>query len=81
MAIQPGNPDRSLLIQAVHHANPDLQMPPSKRLPKDEIAHLEQWVRIGAPDPRGDKLIASDLAKPKPSDPILGKITGRFGRW
>ena len=52
-AVVPGNPDKSLLITAVRYKDKDLQMPPSdKKLPDNVIADLEQWVRMGAPDPR-----------------------------
>ncbi|HAP07153.1 MAG TPA: hypothetical protein DCR20_04970, partial [Planctomycetaceae bacterium] len=37
-----------LLLQAVEYANPDLQMPPTGRLPADEIGRLQHWVRSGA---------------------------------
>src|ERR1700722_10623180 len=49
-ALQPGNPDKSLLIKAVRYAG--LEMPPNKKLDPKEIAILEQWVKMGAPDPR-----------------------------
>src|SRR5258706_666844 len=53
-AIVPGQPDKSLLIQAVRYTNTDLQMPPkNKKLSAEQIADLEAWVKIGAPDPRG----------------------------
>ena len=51
-SVVPGDPDRSLLIRAVRFTDPDLQMPPKKKLPADQIADLEAWVRNGAPDPR-----------------------------
>jgi hypothetical protein len=51
-ALVPGDPDRSLLVQAVRWEKDDLRMPPKKKLPPEEIAALEQWVRKGAPDPR-----------------------------
>jgi mono/diheme cytochrome c family protein len=52
-AIIAGEPDKSLLIQAVRHADPDLQMPPNeKKLTAAEIADLEAWVQRGAFDPR-----------------------------
>ncbi len=51
-AIEPGNPDHSLLIEAVRYANPDLQMPPKGRLPDGIVADLVTWVRKGAADPR-----------------------------
>ncbi|MFO0816940.1 MAG: PSD1 and planctomycete cytochrome C domain-containing protein [Pirellulales bacterium] len=51
-AVVPGDPDRSRLIQAVRYLDPNLQMPPDERLSDQEIADLERWVKIGAPDPR-----------------------------
>ncbi len=52
-AIVPGNPDKSLLIKAVRYADADLQMPPKgKKLSDQQIANLETWVKMGAPDPR-----------------------------
>ncbi len=51
-AIVPGAPGKSLLVQAVRHQDKNLQMPPKQKLPDAVIADLEQWVRIGAPDPR-----------------------------
>jgi hypothetical protein len=51
-SVVPGDLDRSLLIKAVRFTDPDLRMPPKKKLPADQIADLEAWVRRGAPDPR-----------------------------
>jgi hypothetical protein len=51
-AVVPGYPDKSLLIQAVRYTDADLQMPPKKQLSEAQIADLEQWVKMGAPDPR-----------------------------
>jgi cytochrome c553 len=52
-AVVPGNPEQSLLIKAVRFEDADLKMPPNgDRLSDAQIAALEQWVRIGAPDPR-----------------------------
>ncbi|EEF57671.1 PSD1 and planctomycete cytochrome C domain-containing protein [Pedosphaera parvula] len=52
-AIEPGNPEKSLLIKAIRYADENLQMPPKgKKLPADQIASLEAWVKMGAPDPR-----------------------------
>ena len=49
-AIVPGNPDESLLIQAIRHG--DLKMPPTGKLPAELIDRLERWVAEGAHDPR-----------------------------
>lgn len=51
-AIQPGDTAKSLLLEAVRYANRDLQMPPKQALSPQEQAVLEEWVRMGAPDPR-----------------------------
>jgi mono/diheme cytochrome c family protein len=52
-AIVPGDPDKSLLIKAVRYNDPNLQMPPKdKKLSSEQIADLEAWVKMGAPDPR-----------------------------
>jgi hypothetical protein len=51
-ALIPGDPDNSKIIIAVRHKDPDLQMPPKKRISGDEITTLEKWVKDGAHDPR-----------------------------
>ena len=51
-ALVPGNPEKSLLIEAIHWTNSDLQMPPKKRLPAAQVADLEAWVKAGAPWPQ-----------------------------
>ena len=53
-AISPGKPEESLIIKAVRYQDTDLQMPPDGKLAAAELAVLEEWVRIGAPDPRAD---------------------------
>ncbi|MEX1233103.1 MAG: PSD1 and planctomycete cytochrome C domain-containing protein [Planctomycetaceae bacterium] len=50
-AIVPGDPDASLLVRAVRYTDAELQMP-DDRLPDDEVAILERWVKEGAHDPR-----------------------------
>src|SRR5215210_6968838 len=45
-AIIPGEPEKSLLITAVRYTDLDLQMPEKRKLPDQEIAILEQWVKM-----------------------------------
>jgi len=52
-ALVAGDPAKSLLITAVKWTDKDLQMPPKKKLSDEEIAALDEWVKMGAPDPRG----------------------------
>ena len=47
-ALREGDPDNSLLIQAVRHTHERLKMPPSGKLEEREIADLVAWIRDGA---------------------------------
>jgi hypothetical protein len=66
-AIVLGKPVESLLIKAVKHTIPKLKMPRDGKLPPAQIADLERWIAIGAPDPRTSarvaKVIDYDAAK------------------
>ncbi len=60
-ALVPGKPDESLLIKAIRYTDEDLKMPPKGKLPPAVIADLEEWIRMGAPDPR-DKAVPTKAA-------------------
>ena len=62
-AFVPGNIEESLLIEAVRHTNPDLQMPPERKLEEDEIKDLEKWVAQGAPWPDTSDLAPAQTTK------------------
>lgn len=51
-AIVPGEPDKSLLIRAIRHDDPNLKMPEDGKLSDGQIANLVRWVEMGAPFPR-----------------------------
>ena len=54
-AIVAGDATKGLLLEAVRYKNDDLLMPPPDeggRLSPEKVAVLEEWVRMGAPDPR-----------------------------
>ena len=51
-AVVPGDLEKSLLVKAIHYVDKDTQMPPKKQLPDNVIADFEQWIKMGAPDPR-----------------------------
>jgi hypothetical protein len=53
-AIVPGDPQESLLIQAIHQKDEDFKMPPKQKLPDAVIGDFEAWVKMGAPDPRDE---------------------------
>ena len=47
----PGDVDASLLSEAIGFQSSQIEMPPSGRLPEQEIADLREWVRRGLPFP------------------------------
>ncbi|MFN9077725.1 MAG: DUF1549 domain-containing protein, partial [bacterium] len=51
-ALVPGDVDSSLLVRAVRYLDSDYEMPPAGKLRDDDIKLLEEWVAMGAPDPR-----------------------------
>jgi len=60
-AVTPGKPEASLLIQAVNYKGL-YKMPPTGKLPVEEIATLTEWVSKGLPWP-GDQLTQGRTAK------------------
>ena len=46
-ALVPGDPDKSLLVQVIRYSG-DFKMPPSGKLPPEEIRTLTEWIRGGA---------------------------------
>ncbi|MFQ5731652.1 MAG: DUF1549 domain-containing protein, partial [Planctomycetaceae bacterium] len=52
-AVRPGQPQRSLLIDAVRREG-DVKMPPDEKLTKAEVSTLTQWVKAGLPWTPGD---------------------------
>ncbi len=50
-SVVPGDPDKSLLLVALRHADKQLKMPPGKPLGAEVIADFERWVRAGVPLP------------------------------
>ena len=54
-AIVPGHPEKSLLVKAINQDG-KLKMPPkNKKLSRDEIDALTQWIKMGAPWPSSEK--------------------------
>ncbi|MBC8351179.1 MAG: DUF1553 domain-containing protein [Planctomycetes bacterium] len=50
-SLVPGKPDESLLLEALRYES--LEMPPAGRLPKNVINDFQEWIEMGAVDPRG----------------------------
>lgn len=48
---------KSLLLKALNYENKAFEMPPAGKLPESVIADFTQWIEMGAPDPRGGKVV------------------------
>ncbi|MBI1371649.1 MAG: DUF1549 domain-containing protein [Phycisphaera sp.] len=68
--ILPGDVEGSMLVKAIRYTDPDMEMPPKGKLPAKEIDVLEQWVKMGAPDPR-------DAPLPKATKRVINFDTAR----
>ncbi|HBJ86864.1 MAG TPA: hypothetical protein DDZ88_24005, partial [Verrucomicrobiales bacterium] len=52
-AVVPGDAAKSLLLTAIKHSDPDLEMPPKEpKLSEAVIVDFETWIKTGADDPR-----------------------------
>jgi hypothetical protein len=70
-AVVPGDVAKSLLLTAIKHSDPDLEMPPKEpQLPKAVIADFETWIKAGAADPRESAVKAAERP---PVDVAAGK--------
>ncbi len=75
-AVVPGDPTESLLMKAIRYEDSDMQMPPKKeggKLPDDVIAKFEQWIKMGAPDPRNGELLSMKPIAKREWDPVKAK--------
>ena len=53
-ALIAGDPAHSLIMLAISHKDEKLRMPPETRLADEIIRDFEQWIAMGAADPRTD---------------------------
>src|SRR5438309_11019055 len=47
-AVAPGDPDKSLLIQALRYSHAEIKMPPDKQLPDAVVTDFATWIKQGA---------------------------------
>lgn len=74
--VVPGQPDASRLIEAVRWHDSDLRMPPKQKLVDRQIELLEQWVRMGVPDPRNQP-----TTQPKAAGPVAMTLEAGRNWW
>ncbi|MDV6031559.1 MAG: DUF1553 domain-containing protein [Phycisphaera sp. RhM] len=68
-ALVPGDPDASLMIKAIRYDDAEYEMPPTGKLDESEVKLLEDWVRMGAPDPRNSIAEPPQNTSPMDIDP------------
>lgn len=62
--VVPGELDKSLILEAIKYES--FEMPPDSKLDEKIVRHFEQWIEMGAPDPREgktDEINARDVAE------------------
>lgn len=65
-AVVEGKPEASLLIEAVKRTHIRLKMPPVGALSTDEVASLEEWIRIGVPWPEKKEEVVATVSRISP---------------
>jgi hypothetical protein len=61
-AVIPKSSEESLLLGAIQHLDPDLEMPPKEpKLPEQVIHDFEAWIQAGAFDPRESAATSAQL--------------------
>lgn len=72
-SVVPGNMKESLLLDALRYDG--IEMPPDQKLPDSVIADFEQWIKLGAADPRDGE---TKVTAPKSIDIARGKTFWAF---
>src|SRR3954470_7445432 len=77
-AVVPGDPDKSLLIQAVRQTSEKLKMPKGGRLQPQEIDALVEWVKAGATWPSVASVSTARASAPAAA-PVVAAAAGGGG--
>jgi hypothetical protein len=64
-ALTPGDPSKSILVEAINYRNEDMEMPPKGKLNDAQIKIFTDWVQMGAPWPGADTTAAIAQSIPK----------------
>jgi hypothetical protein len=68
--VTPGDPDKSLLVQALRYTHDELKMPPDKALPSAVVADIAAWVKAGAAWPKGVTIEPTGKGRPWALEPV-----------
>ena len=60
-AVMPKQVKKSLLVAAIRYES--LKMPPEHKLPEDVVNDFVTWVELGAPDPRDEEAVPTEVVK------------------
>ncbi len=78
-ALVPGNPEESLIFEALSYHDDDLQMPPDGKLGELEIGKVREWIALGAAHPRtGPAIEEEEYGGPRAEDLWSLKPLGEF---
>src|SRR5215212_5206305 len=66
----PKNPEKSLLLTAVHYKDEQYRMPPKGKLADRDIAAIEKWVKAGLPV-SADRMDSTTAVKPTPKGGVV----------
>ncbi|MFN9717382.1 MAG: PSD1 and planctomycete cytochrome C domain-containing protein, partial [Planctomycetota bacterium] len=72
-AMVPGEPDRSLIVQAMRYES--FQMPPRSKMPDEEIAIIAKWIQDGAAWPEG---MESEIEIRKSEFPLAERMASHW---
>ena len=64
-SLKPGDPDNSLMIQAIRQNDPALKMPQGGKLKDEDVKILEEWVKAGAVWPKSAAPVTSKVESGK----------------
>lgn len=77
-AVRTGNPEASLLIEALHYGADSYQMPPKQKLPESTIRDFEHWVRMGLPWPDSEDIPSPPVKKGGTSGDLFSDEAKKF---
>ncbi len=79
-AVVPGQPEQSLLIEALRYAPEGYQMPPDGKLPAETVAAFERWVAEGAVWSAGAPASALSANNPADEEQARQQVLARRGQ-
>lgn len=77
-ALDTQHPEASLFLKAIRYHDDDLKMPPKGKLPAEDLAVLERWIKEGAPWRPTAAKTAAPPAKPHSRGGVVDDAAQRY---